>query len=177
MKKILLLSSILIGLSAHAEFNVSNIKDNPNAIKKINGIKVQDFAGQNQNQNKVNKSVQGDTPAQGQSMPGGVVGDSPATPQGEPEINNVSKQQTTPQPQSFTPQNAPIPIPQNYLDMANGQTGQAQTASSGQTPPEPLKIKQMTLQDWNTSTIRELEEEGKKNAQQSYRNFRRGVQY
>lgn len=159
--------------------NIANAQtpEQEKVLKNISGITIKDFGNYNaktsqaakeeslrleqekanSNLNLNNKSsISGEpTPVTGISIPN------------SPNVGNA---------QTITPKNVPIPIPQNYLDLQNNPPKQKEI-TNGQTPPEPIKIKPMTLQEWNTSTIQNLEEKGQEDARKKYNEFRRGIQY
>lgn len=167
---------LLITLFAGISIANAQTPEQEKALKNISGITIKEFGNSlsakssqaskeeklRLEKEKANSNLNNNSSISGEPTP--VTGIS------VPNSPNVGTAQT------ITPKNATIPTPQNYLDMQNNPPQQKEI-SNGQIPPEPIKIKPMTLQSWNTSTIQNLEEKGQENARQKYNEFRRGIQY
>lgn len=176
-KTILIVPAILLTMNTYAAINSTELKESDKILKSIPGVKITELGGMKNNSSRTQKEQQLKQ-AQEQANNNILSQPATATPNFNPAAQVPGQSISIPaspnvtKPQIITPQNAPIPVPQSYMDI------QSQPQQhNGQTPPEPIKVKPMTLQDWNTSTIKELEERGQENARQNYQNFRRGIQY
>lgn len=177
MKKNIITFPVLL-ISLLASINIANAQtpEQEKILKNISGIKIKEFGSSNSKPSQAAREEQirlEQEKANSNLSNTSSVASAPATPVTGINVPNSPNVGTS---QTITPKNAAIPIPQNYLDMQNNQQ-QQQERNNGQIPPEPIKIKPMTLQTWNTSTIQDLEEKGQDNARQKYNEFRKGIQY
>lgn len=185
MKKILICSSIFISFMANADVSISNLNENPEAANNMRGVRILNNvqtsnndqgnnSGTSKSENEELTPLHENTRANTQNQ--GVQASNSSQPS---TLTNNSTSgfglpggMITVNPTSISPNGSKTgyqaPVPKSYLDMEN------QNRSAGQTPPTPLTIKPMTLQQWNRTTINETTTQGQQIERERYQEFRRG---